>query len=305
MKRTRRAALALIVGSSSVLAVETLGLSNAETDRDVRVSPVGDANAYLGLTEDGIEDDGVLFGGDPRRPPVRFDLINRLREPLTVALTADPFRFRSAGRGEIDGDRFVVGDGSEGLGPGERVDAVTIEVPSDRINREETVTGTVAIDARGDDTRIEAERDLAIAVPDVAIGTAELDMYRAGRAGFEHEWSLAGVDTDGTELERLRFEYDGIATADALDFTAADDLSVAVAIGGRTRRGSIVRRDPTSLAVALRPPVAIDDGDVSVVLTNTGPPASPGGGNGSLSGATVELVGGGTRTRIEGVWRRG
>ncbi|RZH68331.1 hypothetical protein [Natrinema altunense] len=166
MKRTRRAALALIAGSSSVLAVETFGFSSADADRDVRVAPVGDGNAYLGLTEDGVEDDGVLFGGDPRHPPVRFELSNQCPASLTVTLTVDPFRFRSADGESIDGSRFVVDGESGGLGPGERVDAVTIGVPPDSVDGGETVTGPVTIDARGDDIRIEAERELTLAVPE-------------------------------------------------------------------------------------------------------------------------------------------
>ncbi|WP_228370984.1 MULTISPECIES: hypothetical protein [unclassified Natrinema] len=181
MKRTRRAALALIAGSSSVLAVETAGFSSADADRDVRVAPASDATGYLGLTEDGVEDDGVLFGGGPRHPPVRFDLSNQCPASLTVALTVDPFRLQSADGESIDGTRFVIDGGTGGLGPGERVDAVTIGVPPDSVDSGETITGLVAIDARGDDIRIEAERELTLAVPDT--GSRQQRSGTTGQSG--------------------------------------------------------------------------------------------------------------------------
>ena len=308
MKRTRRAALALIVGSSGTLAVETFGFSSARTDRGVRVAAVDDANAYLGLTEDGIEESGHLFDGGSRRPPARFDLVNQLPEPLTVTLTVDPFRFRSADGTEIDGDRFVVGDdngdSNEGLKPGERIDDVRIGLPANpsEFAIGETISGTLSVDAQGADTRIEAERELAIAVPDVAVETAEPDMSRS-RTGFEHEWLLTGVDTDGAELERLRFEYGEVPAAGALDRTAPDDQSVSIAIDGGKYSGSIVRRGRTTLVVALQPPIAVETATVEVALTNTGPPASTGGGRGERSGATVELDTGTVSERVEARWR--
>lgn len=308
MKRTRRAALALIVGSSGTLAVETFGFSSARTDRGVRVAAADDANAYLGLTEDGIEESCLLFDGGSRRPPARFDLVNRLPEPLSVTLTVDPFRFRSADGTEINGDRFVVGDensdGTEELEPGERIDDVTIGLPPNPAESTvgETISGTLSIDAHGADTRIEAERELTIEVPDITVETTELDVYPSG-TGFEHEWLLTGVDTDGAELERLRFEYGEIPASGALDLTAPDDQSVSVAIGGRTHSGSIIRRGRTTLEVALRPPIAVETATVDVALANTGPPAGTDDGPGERSGATVELDTGAVSERVAARWQ--
>ncbi|ELZ17389.1 hypothetical protein C476_15575 [Natrinema limicola JCM 13563] len=160
----------MIVGSSSVLAVDTTSFSTAKADRDIRVAVVDDADAYLGLTDDGVEDGGLLFEGDARQSPASFDVINQLPEPITVTLAADEFRF------DTSGDR---------LGPGERV---TVEIdPAASQPASGTVTGTIEIDASGDGIQIEAERDLTLErEPERAADAATVDTNRTDKGGCEN-----------------------------------------------------------------------------------------------------------------------
>lgn len=306
MKRTRRAALATIAGSSGVLAIETMGFSTAGLERDAQVRTAGDANAYLGLTADGVEEGGVLFEGDPRQPPTTFDVINQLTEPIAVTLTVEHFRFRSADGNPVSDDRVIRRESAnERLGPGERIADVTVGLDPERDGTGgETVTGTIGIEAAGDETTVEAERELTLERPEIAIDSARLEVTQTGGGVFEHAWSLSSVDTDGAPLERLRFDYGRIETTRALDFTGADALSASVAIDGSEHAATIERRTPETLDLALESPVSIDHGTVEIVLTNTGPPASPGGGNRSPSGAVLELQCGGASARVEGIWRR-
>lgn len=296
----------MIAGSSTVLAAETMGFSNARVERASHVETVDDADAYLGLTADGIEERGLLFDGTPRRPPATFDVVNQLPEPIAVTLTVDTLRFESADGAEVSDDRLVVGGAESGrLGPGERIENITVEPgPRREGAADETVSGTIEIEATGDETRIEAERNLTLERPEIGVDSARLDMYQLGKNVFKHEWVLRGVDTHGAELERLRFDYRDIETHTPLDFTDVDELSVSIAIDGIDREASIERRTAAALEVALESPVAIEGAPIEIDLTNTGPPASPGGGYGSPSGATVELIGSVGRVRVEGVWRR-
>lgn len=295
----------MIAGSSSVLAADTIGFSTVGGERDVRFESVGDADAYLGLTAGGVEDDGPLFDGGPRRPPAVFDVVNGLPEPIAIAIVVDGLRFVSVAGAAVSDDRFVAGvtDGNR-LGPGERIENVTVGVPSRNDEPGGDATGTVRIEADGDETRIVAERELTLERPDIGVETARLALSRPDADRIAHEWRLRGVDTDGVPLERLRFEYDDIETADALDFTAADGPSVSVAVDESEYAASIERRSATALEAALASPVVLDGEPIRIVLTDTGPPASLGGGGGSPSGATLELIGRGTSVRVDGVRRR-
>lgn len=306
MKRTRRAALAVIAGSSAVLAIETMGFSTAGIERDAQVQTVDDANSYLGLTADGVEEGGLLFEGCPRQPPTTFDVINQLTEPIAVTLTVENLQFRSADGVPVSADRIVRGErADERLGPGERIADVTVGFNPKRDGTGgEPVTGAIGIEAAGDKTTIEAERELALERPEIAVDSARLEMTQTGGGVFEHAWSLPSVDTDGAALERLRFEYGNVETTRALDFIETDALSVSVAIDGDERAATIEGRTSETLDLALESPVSIDHAPVEIVLQNTGPPASPGGGNRSPSGAVLELECGGASARVEGIWRR-
>lgn len=296
----------MIAGSSTILAVETIGFSTAGVDRNLRVETVGDSDAYLGLTAAGVEDGGVLFEGTTRRPPVAFDVVNQLPEPISVTVTADQLEFVSADGEPVADDRFVRGaTEDERLGPGEQIEAVTVGLPpGDDGAADETVTGTIGIVADGEETRIEADRDLTLERPAIAVGAARLDVSQSAGGGFDHRWHLEDVDTGGVALERVHFDYSAIASAEALDFTDADELSVSVAVDGTDCAASIDRRTAETIEVVLESPAPIDADAVEIGLTNAGPPASPGGGQDSSNRVLLELVSREESTRIEAVWRR-
>ncbi|ADD04912.1 uncharacterized protein Nmag_1333 [Natrialba magadii ATCC 43099] len=96
MKRTRRAALALVAGSSSLLAVETLGYSSSSVDRSFTADVVDDERAYLGLDEES-PNDGQLFDSS-REAPAAFDVVNQFTVSIEVAVA-----FESDGGSENEG----------------------------------------------------------------------------------------------------------------------------------------------------------------------------------------------------------
>lgn len=171
MKRTRRAALAAIVGSSSLLAVESFGYSDARADREVTVETASDRAAYLGLVErDGrrsidVETNGRLFETAPARgryPPVSFDVVNQSSEPIAVrlALADERVRFEPTEGAEIDGDRLRIDDG---FGPGAAIStAIDLRPDAESPMAGDALTTTLEIKADGETSRIEAERTLTL-----------------------------------------------------------------------------------------------------------------------------------------------
>lgn len=294
-----------MAASSSTLAAKTLGFTRGAADRETRADLVGDGDAYLGLTGDGVAAGGVLFGGGSRPSPATFAVVNRLTESLSLAVESDRFRFETSG-GAItdDGRRLLVDDDAgDTFGPGERLGPVTVRPTRAAIASAvgSTVTGTIDITADGEETRIDAERDLSLEVSGIDATRALLALTQRGGGVFEHRWRLEAVETTGRGLETLRLDYRAVETAGAIDFTAAESLSASIAVDGTERACSIDRTRSHRLAVSLADPVAIDRADVELVLTGTGGPASPGGGPGRPTGATVELLGAGFSTRLEAI----
>lgn len=303
MKRTRRAALLLMATSSSALAVETLGLTRSATDRDADIDVVGDENGYLGLTEDGLEAGGVLFEDGPRTTPATFAVVNRLPEPISLTLEADRFAFETRDETATDDGRRLVVDADAGdrLGPGERLGPITVWPTPSAVESVSgsTISGTIDITAAGSEARIDAERDLSLSVPGIGAKRAFLSLSRRGGDGFEHRWLLEGVRTTRHGLEAIRLDYRDVETAGAIDFTAAGPLSATLAVDGTERACSVDRKRPNRLALSPDEPVGVDGSDVELSLTGTGRPASPGGGPGSPTGATIELLDAGFSTRLE------
>lgn len=302
MKRTRRAALLLMATSSSALAVETLGFTRSAAERDSAVELVGDENGYLGLTEDGLETGGVLFEDGPRTTPATFAVVNQLPEPISLTLAADRFAFETRDdAAAVDGRRLVVdGDAGDALGPGERLGPITAWPTPRAIESAvgSTVSGAIDITAEGAETRLDAERDLSVAVPGIGAKRAFLTLSQRG-GGFEHRWLLERVTTTRHGLETIRLDYRGVETAGAIDFTASEPLSATLAVDGTERACSVDRKRPNRLALSLDDPVSVDGSDVELSLIGSGRPASPGGGPGSPTGATIELLDAGFSTRLE------
>ncbi|GAB3670759.1 hypothetical protein [Halopiger thermotolerans] len=174
MRRTRRAALAMIAGSSGLLAVDTLGFSSGRAERPVDVEVVSDANAYLGLVDrdsndDGVETGGVLFeataNGD-RYPPASFEVVNQLTEPIALSLAFGDDRLRFV---ELDADGRIGADHGQRLDadlePGDGITvAIDLALRSERatVIDLDSITTTLEIDADGAATSIEAERTLTL-----------------------------------------------------------------------------------------------------------------------------------------------
>ncbi len=173
MKQTRRAALALFAGSSGLLAIDTLGYSSGQLEREVTVDVTGDEAAYLGLvdddaTADGIETNGVLFedtANTGRYPPVSFAVANQVTEQIavTLTLTDDRLRFVSLdAAGAIDTDY-----GSEftesAVSPGDTLSlAVDQRVAEQQLTDLESLTTTLTVQAEGATTQIDAKRSLTV-----------------------------------------------------------------------------------------------------------------------------------------------
>ncbi|WP_126662284.1 hypothetical protein [Haloterrigena salifodinae] len=293
MKRTRRAALLLMAASSGTLAVETLGLSRSAARRDAAVDAAGDAVAYLGLTEDGVEAGGTLFEDGPRPSPATFSVVNGLSAPIALTLASNQFRIRTTDEAAaVDGDRLLVGgDAGDPLDPGDRLAEITVEPTPAAIGSlvGSTITGTVDVTATGAETRVDAERDLSLSVPGVSVERALLSVSQRGGGVFEHRWLLEGVDTTTHGLEALKLDYRNVETAGAIDFTDADGPSVSVTADGADRLATIETLEPNRLTVALADALILDGAAVELVLAEPGGPASPGGQPGSPTGATVEL----------------
>lgn len=304
MKRTRRAALALMATSSSALAVETLGVTSETTERDSDVDLAGDENGYLGLTEHGLNAGGVLFEDGSRTAPAAFAVVNQLTEPISLTLESDRFWFKTFDRTVTDDGRRVVVDDDAGdaLEPGERLGPITVWPTPRAIESAfgSTVSGTIEITADGSESRIDAERDLSLKLLGIVAKRAFLKLSRRPKGnGFEHRWLVEGVETTPHGLEKLRLDYRDVETAGAIDFTASERLSASIEVDGADRPCSIDRTRPHRLTVSLAEPVAIDEGELALRLTGTGRPASPGGGPGSPTGATIELLDAGFSTRLE------
>ncbi|MXV64563.1 hypothetical protein GS429_21300 [Natronorubrum sp. JWXQ-INN-674] len=310
MNRTRRGTLALIAGSSGVLAADALEFSSAGDGdgADASADASNGATLPLEVTEDGLETAGPPFDGKRRSTPApaTFDIVNQRSVPVSLVLEADAFRFNAADdRAVVDGGRLLVGgDGNEKVGPGERIANVTVEIDprSEASTASAAVTGAVEITAEGADTRIDAGRKLTLENRGLTVERALVESERTDGA-VEHRWLLDTVTVPNPGLEALRFDYRDAEPAAALDFTDAEALSVTAVIDGTEHAGTIEHRRPNRLTVSFDDPPSVDRTDVELLLYETESPASLEGERGQPSGATLEVLGGGFSARVEGTRR--
>lgn len=159
MKRTRRGALALIAGSSTLLTIETLGLSSGRVDRDVAVDVVDDEDAYLGLHEE-TDDSGLLFDGT-RTPPAPFTVQNQFPESVSVGFELDGHDVRV---GRLEGDDDLLEPGVEAeLDPGGELEALAVDLnPHAELDVDEDWTGQLTIAADGEGSSVTATRTFAL-----------------------------------------------------------------------------------------------------------------------------------------------
>ncbi|MFC6721069.1 hypothetical protein [Halobacteriaceae bacterium SHR40] len=160
-----------LLGTGAVFASGGLftnvgAFSSTTAKRAVKIEVVGDENAYLGLREEEMADQGMLFDSNmPRTAPEQFDITNQSATSvdMTIGLLDGELAFTDAESGT--GVENVTVEDEEltitGLEPGAAVTNVTIEIPG----RSETVLrDTLSFDVTGTDggLQIDAKRDLAL-----------------------------------------------------------------------------------------------------------------------------------------------
>ena len=294
----------MLLGSGSLLAVDTLGFTSAEADRDVSLNVVSDADAFLGLveTDEGgdVESSDVLFGDDEARiAPATFDIVNQLSEPIEITLESTEFGFDP-----VDEYGRVLAN-SEGtmIGSGDAVERVAVDLIDPPVTGS-TVDGTIEITAEGASTLVEADRELTLDAG-ILVGSATMDMFQLGEDRFDHEWQLEDVRSEGDPIQSLYFDYQEVKTANAVDFIESEDLKLHVIVGDSTDQTiSIDAAQPEALEVGLENPLSLGGRTVTFRLEDTGPPAAPGGGNETESGATITLYGEKTEATVSGLWKR-
>ena len=173
MKRTRRTALAMLAGSSGLLALDTAGLSRSSAERDLEIDVVSDHEAYLGLVEkagdEEVETDGVLFEGDSDRyPPATFRVRNQLPESVSVALALEDggaLRFDEVDGTAVDDHRLEISGECENdrLCPGDSSTvSIDFDLTADLPVDERTIETDLGIEADGESTAVDAERTLGL-----------------------------------------------------------------------------------------------------------------------------------------------
>ena len=166
-----------LLGSGAVFASGGLGInvgafSSTTAHRGVKIEVVGDEDAYLGLREEEMAEEGMLFGSNmPRTAPEQFDITNQSARSveMVIELLDGELAFTGAESGTgvetmtVEDEALTI----TGLEPGAAVTDVTVEIPG----RSETVLrDTLAFDVTGTDggVQIDAERGLALEPSEIA-----------------------------------------------------------------------------------------------------------------------------------------
>ena len=310
MNRTRRTIVATVGGSIGVLTAGTLAASYWSSDGPDESAVDGDG-PVLEVIDDGLEVHGDLFGGDARRPPVTFDIVNGRSDPVSVTLAADAFRLNATDATTTD-SRLIVGDDvNDRLQPGVRVANVVVELDSAATRRatRRTITEPITVSVDGEPPT-ETGPKLSLERPGFAVGDATLALRRVDEDTVEHRWTLSNFDTGGVGLEALRFDYADLESRSAGRFDDAEPLSTTVAVDGTEREAEIERRTAERVDIAFAEPLEADDASVEIRFvppeseaeSETSATRPPDGKPGTRSGATLEFVGGGYSGRVEGVW---
>lgn len=262
----------MIAGSSSLLAIETLGYSSGAVERNVAVDVVGDADAYLGLTEDGLEDGGVLFDGESREAPASFAVTNGLHETVQFELGLQTAGVRLA---VIDEEIISPVDSvSDELKPGEHIEVAIVFDLADGIPLAGTsdVT-TLEIDAGGPSTTIESKRELRL----------ESTVIAAVSVSSQFAIVVRKQDADHLRIEEVDLNT-GISVVHATVPVVSTPLELVL------RRNSATSRDPTVAAQDVADdapaswgPIESSSADgvaVDIQSLPTGPTPSPAGAEG-------------------------
>lgn len=207
----------LLLGSGAIFAsggfmTGTQAFSSAEVERNVKIEIVGDKNAILGLKEDEMGEDGVLFGGHgSRTAPETFDVINQHSAPVDIDITLLEGKLEftdvdsSEGEESIELNPYLIS--ITDLQSGTQISDVTIEIS--QLNSRYK-TDTLQFEVEGDGLHINAKRELTLE-------PAELD------AGIKLENINAPIKIDlpsGEEVDK-----------DTLSITIDDNLVETKSVG--------------------------------------------------------------------------
>lgn len=231
-----------LLGSSAALATGGLltgtgAFSSAEVDRDVTIEVVGDRDAYLGLREEDMEEEELLFGGDlPRIEPETFDIINQSATEITemkVRLLDERLEFMETASATGEHTTVTSPDKHsltfENLHPGEKITDVKIRIPTAELNG--VVRDRLLFEVDGPGLSIEAERTLEL-VPLVERvrfrGAGGVHFTTNAREPFKIVYWVAGqiqIDSNDEGSESDGDESDGNGTQDGSNGSPDDENS--------------------------------------------------------------------------------
>lgn len=199
MSRPRRALLATIASVSGLLAIDTQGGSSTQAERPVSMDVASDPDAFLSVTENGVDMDGHLFEyGTLRSAPASFSLQNQLTEPIDVELNSDTF--------DIDPCRSELAIGGETV--------VTVDLPADTVG----TNGSIEIIAVSDSTQINADRSLTL-VPDSISFTLCQESDGETCTDLEVGWDdPEHVVTVSSDDEEIPTQTDSISAGEQVSF---------------------------------------------------------------------------------------
>jgi hypothetical protein len=176
-----------LLGSTATLASASLltgtgAFSSVEADRNVKVKIVSDGDAYLGLTEDGTDNENVLFDDHTvRTEPETFDIVNQSANALSeirVSLDDERLEFFQIVSSDslqvedlpseesVDGIGIQISDSKiqiEDLPSGESIDGIGIRISDSEINDDAgVVTDELLFEVDDSELEIEAKRTLKL-----------------------------------------------------------------------------------------------------------------------------------------------
>lgn len=188
----------LLLGSATLAGAGLLtGADAFETtsvERAVTVAVVADDEAYLGLDEDGVEED-LLFGAGNREEPVEFEITNGLPTDVDVTVELDDGEFVFDGHDD---------DVSAELGPG-TAESVNVELDGEPTAPKTDTLSFSVVDTDGDAIDVEVDRELTLEPDEIngsatlANGNSILTIEHPDQA--EVDLSTVTAERDGVELE--------------------------------------------------------------------------------------------------------
>jgi hypothetical protein len=232
-----------LLGSSAVFAsggflTGTRAFSSAEVERSVQIEVVGDQNAYLGLTEDQMDEGGVLFGAEmPRIESESFNVINQSTSQVSITIELSHGNLRFTAPGEKIGENEDTIE-VEGLKPGEDLTGVTVGLPKE-LNGSTGIGDILSFEVDGDGLHIEAERTLQLKPRELEVDVSLSNINAPIKIPNLKNPNVQTVTVDGKEVTTIT---DGSNTN--IQFDDSSDLgcsspsdTISVTVSGTTANG--------------------------------------------------------------------